>query len=117
MTGDGGRVPPETRPYLVATSAAVARIVGGLPGQAPSEWSRVAYRTVLAGVLRDWVENGTEGLTDQDERDLGDLARLAAGVALDADYSRRDDAFAVLIGALVDDWVRNWNVDEDGGNR
>ncbi|HEU5327109.1 MAG: hypothetical protein ACTHMJ_11870 [Thermomicrobiales bacterium] len=106
-----GQVPPETPPYLRHTVAAVARIVGALPGLAPSEWNRVAYRLVLAGVLRDWVENGTDALVEQDERDLADLLRVAATVALDADYNRRDDTFAVVAAAMVDDWVQNWNTD------
>ena len=108
-----GRVTPETVPYLRKTVAAVTRIAGTVPGLAPSEWGRVAYRVVLAGVLRDWVENGTDGLTEQDERDLTDLVRLSATIALDADYSRRDDTFTTVVAAMIDDWVRNWNTEDD----
>lgn len=108
-----GQVPAETPPYLATVAATVARIVMVLPGTAPGEWARIAYRTVLSGVLRDWVEHGTSGLTDQDSQDLADLTRLAVDVALETDYGRRDDTFIIVLGALIDDWVRNWNTSED----
>jgi glucuronate isomerase len=108
-----GRVSPETAPYLRRTVTSVTRIAGTVPGLAPSEWGKIAYRVVLAGVLRDWVENGTDGLEEQDERDLTDLVRLSATIALDADYSRRDETFATVVAAMIDDWVRNWNTGDD----
>ena len=109
-----GRVSPETLPYLRRTVTAVTRIAGTVTSLAPSEWGQTAYRVVLAGVLRDWVENGTDSLNDQDERDLTDLVRLSATVALDADYSRRDETFATVVAAMIDDWVQNWNSDSNG---
>lgn len=107
---DYGRVPESTPPYLADITALVGRIAGALPGSAPGEWGRIAYRTILSGVLKDWVDHGTEGLSEQDADDLTALTRLAAQTALAVDYSRRDDTFIVVIGALIDDWVRNWNV-------
>ncbi len=114
MSGESyGRVPAGTPPYLTGTVAAVGRIVAALPARAPSEWRRIAYRTVLSGVLRDWVEHGADELSEIDRRDLADLVRLAAQVALDAEYSHRDDTFVIVCAALIDDWVRNWNVEDD----
>jgi hypothetical protein len=71
---------------------------------------------VLAAVLRDWTENGTATLEPQDTANVHGFVRDAAEAALDAPQEHRDDAFEIVLGALLDDWILNWNTDEGYGD-
>ncbi len=106
-----GRVPADVFGYITATIDGVRKIAVSLPASAPSAWQSVAYRVILAGVLRDHADNGAALLGDQDFHDLRDLMRLAADAAEAVDSSLRDQTFEVVLGGLIDDWVQNWNTD------
>jgi hypothetical protein len=102
----------ETTEYLAEVVAAAGEAADQLPSEAPAGWRRTAYRAVLAAVLRDWTENGTATLDPQDTANLHGFVRDAAEAALDAPQDDRDDAFEIVLGALLDDWILNWNTDE-----
>jgi len=106
-----GRVPADVFGYVAATVDGVRKIAVSLPASAPSAWQSIAYRVILAGVLRDHADNGAALLEDQDFHDLRDLMRLAADSADAVDGGLRDQTFEVVLAGLVADWVQNWNTD------
>jgi hypothetical protein len=114
MEGDSkyGRVPKDVPDYVTATVESVRKVARSLPASAPTSWQDVAYRTILAGVLRDHADNGATLLEDQDFHDLRDLMLLAADTAQSTDSGLRDQTFELVLTGLVDDWVKNWNVDD-----
>jgi hypothetical protein len=92
------------------------RAVESLPAGSPVAWRRITYRTVLAAILRDAVENGTDGLEKEDEVNLRRFVQDAATTAEPAAAEHRDDAYELVLQALLADWVDNWdsaNSDDD----
>jgi hypothetical protein len=86
-----------------------ARVTDTLPSEAPASWRRLTYRAVLAAALRDAVENGTEGLEAEDETNLARFVQDASRAAGRAPAEHGDDAYELVLGALLDDWVDNWD--------
>jgi hypothetical protein len=102
----------ETSEYLAEVVAAASEAAGKLPEEAPSAWRRTAYRAVLAAILRDWAENGTATLDPQDAANVHGFVQDAAQAALAAPEEHRDDTFEVVLTALLDDWILNWNTED-----
>jgi hypothetical protein len=75
----------------------------------PETWRRDAYRIVLAGVLQDAIDNGTAPPDDQDIENLRGFVREASRVAKAGPVDLQDETFTVVLQALTDDWVVNWN--------
>ena len=94
----------------IASSHKVALQVSGVP----AGWITMAYEAVLNGILMDWVENGTTGLSEQDEEDVLNLLRMSAELASAQPEHLRDTTFRILANCAMHDWVQNWNADEDG---
>lgn len=105
--------PPDAG-YLARMVAAAERVANALPSDAPPAWRHTTYRSVLTAVLRDAVENETSSLEAEDTANLSrfveDAARAARGSAADL----RDDTFEIVLGALLEDWVDNWDGPGDG---
>ncbi len=69
---------------------------------------------MLSAVLRDAVENDTSGLDPDDADNLSRFARDAATAASRSSVEFRDDTFEIVLNALLEDWVDNWDPgDED----
>jgi hypothetical protein len=83
-------------------------VTNSLPPGTPMGWRRLAYRAVLRAVLRDAVENDTNGLEPDDTANLTRFVRDAAAAASLASLEHRDDAFELVLSALLEDWVDNW---------
>ncbi len=94
--------------WLGRVVAVAGQVAAGLPAGSPPGWSRIAYRTVLSGVLRDWVDNGDTTLEGEDVATLTRFVQQAASAAGSAPSEFRDETFEVVLGALMDDWVINW---------
>jgi len=99
--------------YLTRTVTLAERVTSVLPAGSPVSWRRLTYRAVLSAVLRDAVENDTSGLGPDDAETLGRFVRDAAGAAGMASPEHRDDAFEIVLGALLEDWVDNWEPDTE----
>ncbi len=84
------------------------RVAETLPAGSPMTWRRLTYRAVLSAIARDRVENSTGDLEDGDEASLADLVRAAAQAAGRAPLEHRDDAYELVLQALLEDWVENW---------
>jgi hypothetical protein len=94
----------------LATLVEVAgRITDALPAGSTMSWRKITYRGVLAAILRDAVENGTEGLEPDDEANLRRFVRDAASAAEGAPAEHQDDAYELVLQALLIDWVDNWD--------
>jgi hypothetical protein len=89
------------------------QVLAALPAGSPPDWSRVTYRAVLSAMVRDHVENGTGNLQEGDVSSLSEFVREAAAAAQSAPLANRDDAYEVLLQALLEDWVDNWDSSED----
>jgi hypothetical protein len=85
------------------------RIAESVPAGSPASWPRLTYRAVLAAVLRDAVENGTDGLEPDDETNLRRFVHDAATAAKRAAMEHQDDAYELVLLALLADWVDNWD--------
>ncbi|HEY4026195.1 MAG TPA: hypothetical protein VGO86_07165 [Candidatus Dormibacteraeota bacterium] len=85
------------------------RIVDSVPAGSPLTWRKLTYRAVLAAVLRDAVENGTDGLEPDDETNLRRFVQDAAAAAGRATTEHSDDAYELVLQALLADWVDNWD--------
>ena len=99
-------------PYVALTT----RVTDTLPAGAPAVRRRATYRLVLSAVVHDRVENGTGELEDGDEASLVEFVNEATELAIAAPDDLRDDAYEIVLEALLKDWVDNWNesdFDED----
>jgi hypothetical protein len=85
------------------------RIADSVPAGSPATWRRLTYRAVLAAVLRDAVDNGTDGLEPDDETNLRRFVQDAATAAGRAATEHQDDAYDLVLLALLADWVDNWD--------
>jgi hypothetical protein len=108
-----GNVPEEDVEAVTHAVRAASRIADGLPPTASAGWRDIAHELALDGILRDWVNNGTNELGPEDEEDLTSLLRLAADLALQEEENRRDRVFRIVGKNVVQDWVDNWNSDEE----
>ncbi|HZU16307.1 MAG TPA: hypothetical protein VFD01_06890 [Candidatus Dormibacteraeota bacterium] len=97
--------------WLGRAVTVAGQAAAGLPAGSPPGWGRIAYRAVLSGVLRDWVDNGDTTLEGEDISTLTRFVRQAASAAGSAPAEFRDDTFEIVLGALMDDWVINWGGD------
>jgi hypothetical protein len=105
---------PDDASYLARMVALADEVTNAIPVGAPMSWRRVTYRAVLSAVLRDAVENETTGLDPEDADNLSRFVNDAAAAASAAGLEHRDDAFEVVLNALLEDWVENWDTpDED----
>src|SRR5262245_21310618 len=104
---------PDDPGYLISTLAIADQVTRALPAGMPLGWRRTTYRAVLSAILHDAVEHSTQGLEPDDVENLSqfvqDAARASAGVSLE----HRDDAYEIVLGALLEDWVENWNLSGD----
>ncbi len=108
-----GNVPEEDVSAIQGAVRAAQTVARYLPPTAPPAWQEVAYEAVLDGILRDWVMNGTNELDETDEQDLTDLLRVAVDTALAQPDALRDATFRTVVRNAMQDWVENWNADED----
>jgi hypothetical protein len=102
------RIPDETRALLVGSVAIANRVSQSLPTASPDAWRGSAYRLVLAAILRDWSENDTAELEEEDVTNLSAFVELASSTARQAGMADHDVTFEVVLEALLDDWVENW---------
>lgn len=103
----------ESSAYLARMLALAGEVTDSLPAGSPMAWRRLTYRAILSAVLHDAVENDTDGLDPQDAANLSRFVREAAAAASTAAPEHRDDAFELVLQALLEDWVDNWNIDDD----
>ena len=108
-----GNVPEDDIAALHTAAKMAGTVADGLPASLSTVWRDIAYETVLDGILRDWVQNGTNVLDHEDEADLHNLVSLTIDVALQQPEQRQDAAFRLLIRNAVSDWVDNWNGDDE----
>jgi hypothetical protein len=108
-----GNVPETDVSALQEATRAALKVAAAVPEVAPAEWKPAAYEIVLNGILSDWIENGTNDLTDGDVDDLTDLLRLSADTALMHEGALRDVTFRVVLTSAMLDWVKNWNDGDD----
>lgn len=109
---DYGNVPAEDVDAIQHAAAAAGRIAEHVPVTVPHTWRDLTYELVLDGILRDWVANGTNDLTAEDEEDLSNLVRVALDTAQAQDAERQDTAYRVILRQAVADWVENWNAED-----
>ncbi len=100
---------PDDTGYLGRTVALADQVTSNLPAGSPMAWRRLTYRAVLSAVLRDAVENDTAGLEADDAENLSRFVRDAATAASRASVEHRDDTFEIVLNALLEDWVDNWD--------
>lgn len=110
---DYGNVPDDDVAALHGAVRIAANVVTRLPALSPQGWREAAYELVLSGILEDWVENGTNDLAEDDEEDLGSLVRLSADLALGQEEALRDITFHTVLRNAMNDWIENWNVEDD----
>jgi hypothetical protein len=103
-------IPNEVRVFLAQSAETAARLSQLLPAGAPSAWSRIAYRHLLTAILRDWSENGTSELEDEDIQNLTSFVHLAAQTASQP-LPDQEATFEVVLKSLLEDWVDNWFTD------
>jgi hypothetical protein len=104
---------PDDAGYLGRIVTLADEVTNSLPADSPMSWRRLAYRAVLTAVLRDAVENDTNGLDPDDADNLTRFIRDAAAAASGATLEHRDDAFEIVLNALLEDWVDNWDGDDE----
>lgn len=110
---DYGNVPEADVEAMQAAAHMALKVAGSMPEVAPQEWRVLAYEIVLDGILKDWVENGTNELDEGDAEDLTDLLRVSADLALVQEGALRDVTFRVALKNAMLDWVKNWNDEDD----
>jgi hypothetical protein len=98
---------------LTPLVAVASRVTDAVPAGSPASWRRVTFRTVLSAIVRDRVDNSTGDLEDGDVSSLSLFVRGAAAAAAQAPAEHRDDAYEVLLQALLEDWVDNWEGTDD----
>ena len=101
-------IPSDIKSFLSASVAAAARVAQSLPATGPQAWRATTYRLVLGAILRDWSENGTAELVDEDVQNLTSFVELASATASQPDLPDQDVTFEVILNGLLDDWVENW---------
>jgi hypothetical protein len=102
---------PDDMKALVRSSVSVAERVARTVGGTHATWTPVAYRLVLAAILRDWSDNGTSQLVDEDVTNLEALVAEAANAAEEGGSIDRDATFEIVLQGLLVDWVENWSDD------
>jgi hypothetical protein len=107
-----GNVPDEDVKAVAGATQFAAKIAAGLT-DAPASWRDIAFELALDGILKDWVDNGTNDLSDVDEADISNLLRLAIHLALQQPESRQEVAFRTIGRNVMQDWVDNWNSDDE----
>ena len=107
-----GNVPDSDIDAMRAAAFVTRVVTGHLRNDAPCEWRDATYELVLAGILKDWVTNGTNELDAGDIEDITNLMRVSADIAMEQDEALRDMAYRTLLKAAMRDWVDNWNMDE-----
>jgi hypothetical protein len=90
-----------------------ARVTDAVPAGSPEGWRRATFRAVLAAVVRDRVDNRTGDLEDGDVSSLSEFVESAAAAASTAPAEHREDAYEILLLALLEDWVDNWEGTEE----
>jgi hypothetical protein len=108
-----GRSESDDRVDLSVLVGLAGQVVSAMPVGSPPDWRKVTYRTVLSAIVRDHVENGTGNLQDGDVSSLSEFVREASAAAHAAPLEHRDDAYEVLLQALLEDWVDNWEGSDD----
>lgn len=106
-----GRIPGELV-LLLAQHArqATGPVLADLPRDIPGPVRDHTVRAVLDRTMRDWWANGnTEGLNEQDVADLRSFVALAASLAAGARDAETQAVYRATLGALLDDWLENWN--------
>jgi hypothetical protein len=98
---------------LAPMVAVAARVADAVPAGSPESWRRITFRAVLAAIIRDRVDNHTGDLEDGDVSSLDEFVEGAAAAAGKAPELYRDDAYEVLLHALLEDWVDNWESADD----
>ena len=101
-------IPNEVRAFLAHSAETAARLSRLLPATAPPSWQNIAYRHILAAILRDWSENGTTDLEEEDIHNLTTFVDLAASTATQPGLPDQETTFDVILKALLNDWVDNW---------
>lgn len=102
---------PDDMKALIRSSVSVAERVARTVGTAHTTWTAVAYRLVLEAILRDWSDNATSQLVDEDISNLEALVGVAAETADQAGSIDRDATFEIVLRGLLTDWVENWGDD------
>jgi hypothetical protein len=108
-----GNVPIEDVQAVRVAVQMAGRVAASLSVTAPGTWREVAYEAVLDAILQDWVEIGTNELSSEDEADHSNLLRVSADVASVQESSRRDSTFRLLCRNAMQDWVKNWNSEDE----
>lgn len=107
---------PDDMKALVQSSVSVAERVARSLGAIRPTWTPIAYRLVLTAILRDWSDNGTAHLVDEDITNLEALVDVAATTAEQAGSIDKDATFEIVLQGLLVDWVENWSdgaIDDD----
>src|SRR5262250_660501 len=81
----------------------VSDVLDAVPLGSPATWRGITYRAVLAAVVRDRVENGTEDLEEGDVSSLSDFVRAAAAAVTGAPAEHRDDAYEIVLHGILAD--------------
>jgi hypothetical protein len=104
---------PDDPAYLINTLAIADQVTSAVPAGMPQRWRRTTYRAVLSAILHDAVEHSTQGLQPDDVENLSRFVRNAARAAASVGLEYRDDAYEIVLGALLEDWVDNWSASDD----
>lgn len=110
--GAFGNVPDEDVEIVGRLANVAADVSQRMPISAPSSWGIVTYEHVLEALLKDWVENGTDDLDDEDAEDLTNIVRASVEIALAQDPAHQDVAYRTILRGWLLDWVQNWNVED-----
>src|SRR5215471_3681938 len=103
---------PDDPAYLINTLAIADQVTSAVPAGMPPGWRRTTYRAVLSAILHDAVEHSTQGLQPDDVENLSRFVRNAARAAAGVGLEYRDDAYEIVLGALLEDWVDNWSASD-----
>src|SRR5215471_6556896 len=98
---------------LAPMVAVAARVADSIPAGSPDSWRRITFRAMLGAIIRDRVDNHTGDLEEGDVSSLDEFVEAAATAALKAPEVYRDDAYEVLLNALLEDWFDNWESTDD----
>jgi hypothetical protein len=102
-------LPDEILQSIESAVKAADLAANSLPSDAPSGWRPVAYRHVLAAILRDRAVNNTEArITEEDAGYLRAMAVMAADTAVRPGTPEPDATFEVVLDGLLEDWIQNW---------
>jgi hypothetical protein len=105
--GAYGNVPDEDVKIVERATGIAAQVVQSLPSGGPHGWVPTAYEAVLDAILRDWVENGTDDLDDDDADDMAQIVRASAEIALRQEPALQDVTFRTVVKQWMADWVAN----------